>query len=375
MSSDPRSIGGVAARLRVGVIGCGSIARAHAVALRLLHDDGVVETVAAADPDPAGIDQFAAIAGGSPRRYADGAELIADPEVDAVVVVTPTRFHRALIEAVAAAGKALFTEKPLAPTYADVVEIVRAVTTAAIPTQVGFQSRFQPLFRLADEMVAGGEHGAVMAYTLRDDQFWPTGAVVEGHSDWRSRVGEAGGGALLEHSVHSCDIVSWLFGPVRRVYCTTRHVFGFEVEDVATLTIEHENGVVGSLTSVFNGVQHREERRLEMFLEQATVEITSDFVIGAPEDSFLIHRAHAEQAERLDVEQLRRAAFTRDGVDPDRALFVYQYFAHRSFAAAVAAGRSPVPGIDDALRAHQLVEAAYRSARLGAPVDLADLPT
>jgi predicted dehydrogenase len=363
----------MAAPLRIGVIGCGSIARAHAVALRFVADDGLVTTVAAADPDPAGLERFASIVGGVDRRYADGHDLIADPDVEAVVLITPTRFHREYVEAVAAAGKPLFTEKPLAPTYDDVVAVVHRVAAADIPVQVGFQSRYQPLFRWADDLVTRGEHGAVMAYTMRDDQFWPTGAVVTGHSDWRSRRAEAGGGALLEHSLHACDIVNWLFGPVRRVHCATRNVFGYDVEDVASLTIEHDNGVVGTLTSVFNGVTHREERRLEVFLERATVEITSDFVVGAPEDSILIHRAAEEHAERLDVDRLRRDTFAADGVDPDREVFVYQYFAHRAFALALAHGTTPSPTLADALAAHQVVEAAYRSARVGAPVALADL--
>lgn len=359
--------------LRVGVIGCGMIAQAHAAALRLVAEDGLVEAVAAADPDPAGIERFAAIVGDVDRRYADGHDLIADDAVDAVVVVTPTRFHRGYIEAVADAGKPLFTEKPLAPTYADVVDIVRRATAAGIPAQVGFQSRFQPLFRWADEQIERGEHGRVMAYALRDDQFWPTGAVITGHSDWRSRRADAGGGALLEHSLHACDIANWLFGPVRRVHCVTRNVFGYDVEDVASLTIEHESGVVGTLTSIFNGVAHREERRLEIFLERATVEITSDFLVGAAEDSVLIHRSSEEHAERLDVDQLRRDTFAADGVDPDRKVFVYQYFAHRAFAMALADGVAPTPTLNDALHAHQLVEAAYRSAAAGTPVDVAEL--
>ena len=138
-----------------------------------------------------------------------------------------------------------------------------------------------------------------MAYTLRDDQFWPTGGVVAGHSSWRSDRAEAGGGALLEHSIHSCDILGWLFGPVERVYATTRSVFGYSVEDVAALTIEHRNGVVGNLVTVFNGVQHREERRLEVFFERASVELTTDFLVGAPEDSFLVHRADEQHAQRV----------------------------------------------------------------------------
>ena len=264
--------------LRLGIVGCGSIARAHAAALRFLSDDGIVRVVAAADPDPAGVEQVAQIYGDIAHTGADGMAVIAHPDVDAVVNITPTRFHREYIAAIAAAGKPCFTEKPLAPTFDVVCDIVGIVRDAGIPVQVGFQSRFHPLIRRLREMVTTAQAGAPMAYTLRDDQFWPTGGVVPGHSNWRSDRAEAGGGALLEHSIHSCDILVWLFGPVERVYATTRSMFGFSVEDVATLTIEHRSGVVGNLVTVFNGVQHREERRFEVFFEQASVECTTDVV-------------------------------------------------------------------------------------------------
>jgi predicted dehydrogenase len=139
------------------------------------------------------------------------------------------------------------------------------------------------------------------------------------------------------------------------------------------LTIEHENGVVGNLISVFNGVVHREERRLEVFLEQATVELTTDFVVGAKEDSLLIHRADEEEAVVYNVDALRRATFAADGFDPQREVFVYQYFAHHAFATAIAAATPPSPNVDDALQAHAIVEAAYQSAATKQPVDLANV--
>lgn len=358
--------------LRLGIIGCGSISRAHAIAFRLLAADGLVELVAAADPDPAGIERVEQIAGPVPRHHTDGAALVADPEVDAVVVVAPTRFHRDLIAAVADAGKPLFTEKPLAPTYPVVTEIVDLVERAGIPAQVGFQSRFHPILQFLREVVADGRFGQPMGYVIRDDQFWPTGAVVAGHTSWRSQAAEAGGGALLEHSIHSCDIACWLFGPVTRVYARTRNVFGYDVEDTAALTIEHASGVVGTLLTIFNGVEDREERRIEMFLERAAIEATTDFVVGAPEDSLLVKEVSGP-ATRIDTDTLCRDAFVRDGVDVERPFYVYQYLAHRAFAQAVAAGTPPSPGIRDALAAHQVVEAAYRSARGGTAVDLAAL--
>lgn len=199
-----------------------------------------------------------------------------------------------------------------------------------------------------------------MGYVIRDDQFWPTTDVMEGHTAWRSSAAEAGGGALLEHSIHSCDIACWLFGPVTRVYARTRHVFGYDVEDTAALTIEHASGVVGTLLTIFNGVIDREERRIEVFLEQAAIEATTDFVVGAPEDSLLV-KERSGPAERIDTAALCRESFVRDGVDVDRPFYVYQYLAHRAFARSLAAGTPPSPGVRDTLAAHQLVEAAYRS--------------
>ena len=358
--------------LRCGVIGCGQIAQAHAAAFGFLAADGLARLVAVADPDPAAVERVAQIAGTVERRYTDGRALINDPDVDAVVVVAPTRMHRDLILAVSEAGKPLFTEKPLAPNYETVVEIVAAVARSGIPAQVGFQSRFHPIVRFLQEAVTDRRYGAAMGYMIRDDQFWPTGAVVDGHTSWRSQAAEAGGGALLEHSIHSCDIACWLFGPVRRVYASTRRIFGYDVEDTAALTIEHESGVVGTLLTIFNGVQDREERRIELFFETGAIEATTDFLVGAPEDSLLV-KGQSGPAERIDCNELLRAAFARDGLDPDREFYVYQYLAHRSFAQALATGVAPSPGCADALEAHRLVEAAYRSAASGVPCAVADL--
>jgi predicted dehydrogenase len=358
--------------LRIGIIGCGQIAQAHAAALRFLADDGVARVSAIADPDPAGIERIAAIVGDLERSYTDGADLIDDPSVDAVAVVAPTRFHRDLIAAVASAAKPLFAEKPLAPNFATVCEIADSIRASGIPAQVGFQSRFHPIIRRLRDWVVEGELGAPMAYLIRDDQFWPTGSVVPGHTSWRAERAQAGGGALLEHSIHSCDVACWLFGPVVRVYATTRHVFGFDVEDVAALTIEHDSGVVGTLVTVFNGVRDREERRIEIFFERAAVEATTDFIVGAPEDSLLL-KQDGSPAEQLDVDALRRSRFAADGFDPNREVFVYQYFGYAAFAAALRRGVDPTPGIADAVRAHEVVEAGYRSASTKGPVTVASL--
>ena len=351
----------------VGQIGCGMIGQAHAYSLRLLADDGVIRPVAAADLSAAAAQQ----AGNTcpfERVGTDVAAVIADPEISALVIASPTTTHLALVRAAIAAGKHVLCEKPLATEWGTVREMCDLVASAAPIAQVGFHSRRHPIVNEIRSLLTDGDLGAPMGYNLRDDQFWPTGDVVPGHSSWRSDRAHAGGGALIEHSIHSADLLTWLFGPVTRVYARTRSVFGYDVEDAAVCTIEHASGVVGSLTTIFNGVRGREERRLEVFCERAAIEATTDFLVGAKEDALLVQRPD-KPAERYDMADLRERHFAAAGL-PRRDFAVYLYPAAHAWVEAITDERPASPGFEDARAAHALVEAAYRAAAAGLPVAL-----
>ena len=351
--------------LGVGLVGCGMIGQIHADGIAKLCDDGDAVAVGAADPSE---EAREAVARNCRFGYLshDPRRVIEDPAVDAVMITAPTSTHRELVTATLAAGKPLLCEKPLAPSFDDVRALCDAVAASELTAQVGFHSRFHPIVGQIRSYALSGELGAPMGYTLRDDQYWPTGAVVPGHSSWRSRRDEAGGGALLEHSIHAADIVCWLFGPVRRVSATTRSVFGFDVEDVAALTVEHASGVVGNVLTVFNGVRGREERRLEVFFEHGAVEATTDFIVGAGEDGLLVQRPDSP-AEHVDLVALRERHFAALGI-ARRDFIFYTYPADRHWVRCVLAGEPGSPGFADALRAHALVDAAYRAAASGSAV-------
>jgi predicted dehydrogenase len=345
------------------------IGQVHADGLRKLAEDGEIVAVAAADPSAEARD---AVMRNCPfgRMSSDPFDVISDPAVRAVMVTAPTSTHLDLVQATLAAGKPLFCEKPLAPTFGDVRTMCDAVTASGVTAQVGFHARFHPIMNRLQRTVESGELGRVMGYTLRDDQYWPTGDIVPGHSSWRSDRAQAGGGALLEHSIHSADLVSWLFGPAVRVHGLTRSVFGYDVEDVAAVTVEHQSGVVGAILSIFNGVRGREERRFEVFFERGAVEATTDFTVGAAEDSYLVQEPDAE-AHRLDLAVLREEHFAAAGISRRDFIF-YTYPADRHWVRAVREAAPAVPGFEDALRAHRLVDAAYRSAASRRAVDIDD---
>src|ERR1019366_9978992 len=144
--------------LRVGLVGCGMIGQIHADGLSKLRDDGEIVAVAAADPSaPA----RAAVLRNCPflRSTADPYEVIGDSEVDAVMITSPTHTHRDLVLAAVAAGKPLFCEKPLAPSFAEVQEICDAVVTSGLTAQVGFHSRFHPIVNHIHDTVVSGDLG------------------------------------------------------------------------------------------------------------------------------------------------------------------------------------------------------------------------
>jgi predicted dehydrogenase len=350
--------------LRVGLVGCGMIGQIHADGLHKLAEDAEIVPVGAADPSA---EARAAVNRNCRFEYFtdDPIRVIEDASVDAVLITSPTSTHRDLVVATLAAGKPLFCEKPLAPHFDDVAALCQQVAASGLTAQVGFHSRFHPIVNEVRNTVRAGTLGRPMGYSLRDDQYWPTGDIVPGHSSWRSRRADAGGGALLEHSIHSADILCWLFGPARTVEARSRSVFGYDVEDVAALCIEHESGVVGTLLSVFNGVRGREERRLEVFFEQGAVEMTTDFVVGADEDSLLVQRPD-QPPERPDLHAMRERHFAELGV-ARRDFVFYTYPAVRAWVRSVRRQGAASPGFGDALVAHALVESAYRSARATAP--------
>ena len=366
VASERRTLPRVRA-LGIGLVGCGMIGQGHAYALRLVAEDGAIRPVAAADRS---VDAIAGAQRICPfeRTYTDALAVISDPDVDAVVIVTPTTTHLEFVRAAVAARKPLLCEKPLATDYATVREMCDLVSRSGLTAQVGFHSRFHPVVNELRALVDGGELGRPMGYVYRDDQYGPTGDVVAGHSSWRSERALAGGGALLEHSIHGADILSWIFGPARCVYARSRNVFGYDVEDAAAATVEHSSGVIGTVMSIFNGVRGREERRLEVFFEGGAVELTTDFLVGAREDSLLVQRPDTDPVH-YDMVALRDRSFEAAGIER-RDFMVYLYPVTRAFVDAVRDGRAAAPGLEDARRAHAFVEAAYRSAASGQPVEL-----
>jgi predicted dehydrogenase len=348
----------------VGIIGAGLIGRFHARGIHGLLRRGLVEAryVAVCDRVPQRAEEFARIAE-LDFWTADADELIASPEVNTVYVCTPTAEHKALVLKAASAGKHVFCEKPLARTLADAREMRDAVRSAGVRHQVGLVLRHSPIFTVLKDLTSDPKLGRLMAVHFRDDQFFP----IQGHygSTWRGDVAMTGGGTLIEHSIHDLDVMTWLAGDVVSLRAETRNFAGHEgVEDLASVSFRFASGAAGHLMSVWHNVLSRGSGRLlELFFEHGYFTADQDFLGAIRYESY----ATAGRAEVSEEEVLRRylelvGLRGDDLAEATRRYSLEDYF----FLRALSEEREPDPGFDVGVRAHELVDAVYRSAAEGA---------
>ncbi len=338
------------APLRIGVIGAGLIARFHTGMLRGASAPSTVALVH--DPDRSRAETLAELTG---AEVSDSVEDLCD-KVDAVFVCTWTSAHHDAVRAAVERGKPVFCEKPLAPDLAQAEALAAMVRESGVINQVGLVLRRSPAFTLARRLVQGEAAGRPMAVVFRDDQFLPVQGMYG--SDWRADPARAGAGALLEHSIHDVDVLEWLLGPVRRVSGWTRNFHELEgIEDVASASFSFTSGAVGTLVSVWHDVLERPSlRHVEVLCERLHVVVEGDWF--GP----VRWTAAGEGEHVLEGEALLAALDPPlpDNGNPDG-----------EFVQAVLDGRPAHPDVDEALRAHLVVDALYRSALAdGAPVDL-----
>ena len=361
--------------IRIGLVGSGHIGTVHAYALQQLADAGLVDARLAAtfDDDPTRAARVARHHGGEPMPSLDA---LLDA-VDVVWVCTWTAGHLAAVEAAADRGLPIFCEKPLAPTYADCARVAAALHR--VPHQVGLVLRWSPVFRAVADTVASGTYGRALATVMRDDQYFPIQGMYG--STWRSDVASAGGGTLIEHSIHDVDVLRWVLGDPAAVTARTTCRYGHAgIEDAAALTFSYADGSMASLTSVWHQVLSRESsRRLEVFLDDALLWTDDDYLgplhVQTNEGVRIVEHDTPEWASRFTVPEVFAKAIAHYA-EPSKAFL----------DALCASGPAAVghPGAADALAAHRIVDAAYRSASSDAtPVrivtepagEVADQPT
>jgi predicted dehydrogenase len=180
---------------------------------------------------------------GVPRWYDDADALIADPDVDAVYIATPPHVHHDYVLRVAAAGKSVYVEKPMARTYRECQEMIAACEDAGVPLFVAYYRRALRRFLKVKELIEEDAIGTVRAVSLTLHQP-PPADLDPAALSWRFVPEIAGGGLLFDLGSHMLDLLDFLLGPVQAVHGIAANQAGlYPAEDMVSGAFEFESGV------------------------------------------------------------------------------------------------------------------------------------
>lgn len=278
----------------------------------------------------------------------DADALLADPRVEAVLVCSASVEHRPHVELAARHGRHVLCEKPIATTLEDAEAMVTACAEAGVQLHLAYPARFLPLVARARRAVRDGRLGELIGLVGGNRGRPP---LPPSYPSWITDPVAAGGGALLDHSVHVTDAM--------------RHVSGLEVvevsaeagdllwdcgvDDLALVSLRFDNGAVGSVDPSWS-VPADHPWDYDFFLRLLGTEGSLDLTGGA------------ESVQLAGRGGLREVGF---GEDPDRAMV-------DAFLASVRGGRvlDPCATGEDGVRSLAIALAGYRSSTAGQAVEV-----
>lgn len=349
--------------IKIGLIGAGLLGLTHGLSLAILRNAGIcdLELVSVFDPNNAAAESLAKNIGFA-GTAGSAEEIIDDHRIDTVFITSPTLFHRQPVIAAAACGKNIFCEKPLAVDVHGAREMGQAVRNAGVTAGVGLVLHYSPTYRFIRNMIMSADAGLPIMVTLRDDQCFPIRGLH--HTSWRADPAISGGGALIEHSIHDMDLLSWFFGRPRVTDAALAYRTGHEgIEDYARATMRFDTGMEGLLTSVWHDMVTRvSNRRIEIMFERLFIATDHD-IVGPVEYT-------QADAGRLIVDHQRVFSHYCDELgltDPFFQSLDYQTFGPYTvedyfFIKAVNEKTEYAPGFEAAVAAHELVDEIYRKA-------------
>ena len=344
----------MAEKIRLAAVGLGRWAR---VLARGAQRGDVIELVSCFSRDEARRRAFQEEFG-VPRSAASYEELLADPDVEGVLVTTPNDTHRDLLIQALEAGKGAYTDKPIAHTLEDAVAIADAAAATGGTLAVGHSARRLSGCRQMKRWIEDGRLGDV---SIASANFSNERGLELTPKTWRYFADKSPGGSMIQLGVHHADNLQYLLGPVRSVSAHARRVFTkAEVPDVVIATLAFESGAMGTITA---GWASPGVYTLSLQGTKANLFYDLDFTHWdeghlADDWSTLRSQAYGE-SERAPVE-LPRTDMFREQLE--------------EFALAIRGQAAVEVGATESIRALAVVHAALLSSkRGGAAVPLAEV--
>jgi 1,5-anhydro-D-fructose reductase (1,5-anhydro-D-mannitol-forming) len=243
--------------VRWGMIGCGDVAEVKAGPAFQKASGSSLVAIMRRDLDKAR--DFAA-RHGVERVHATAADLIADPEVDAVYIATPPSSHCDLALSVARARKPCVVEKPMAMNHRECVRMVDAFDAAGCSLWVAYYRRALPRYLLVRDLMRGGTIGRLTSVQIEVFDRLASGDLA---TAWRFDPAIAGGGLFLDMGSHCMDMIDFLVGPLEEVSAVAINTGGtYRAEDVTVAAFRAGADVACSGVWNFNADRTFDQTRL-----------------------------------------------------------------------------------------------------------------
>jgi predicted dehydrogenase len=342
------------------IVGCGMIARFHARALAEVHGARLSALVSGSE---ARARAMADELGLNCALATDLAAVLARPDVQAVIVTTPSGAHLEPAVAAAAAGKHVVVEKPLEITTERCDRIIAACDAHRVKLCTIFPSRFGDANVALKEAVEAGRFGRL---TLGETtcKWWRSQAYYD-EGGWKGTKALDGGGALMNQAIHNVDLLCWLMGPVTHLsgFTATLAHERIEVEDTAVACLRFANGALGVIqatTSVHPGLP----KTVAIHGDRGTAVIEQDDVLRwdvTPETA---------EDQAIKVRFAQKTGASGGSSNPAAISHVGHARQLADFVRAIETNTAPLVDGCEGRKAVEIIQAIYRSAETGRSVTL-----
>ena len=223
-------------QVRLAIVGAGTIGTIHGLC-SLQAPEATVTSVWSRS-----LDKARALASKLDAKAYNSLEAAVEaPDVDVVLICTPTFLHCRHALLAIEAGKHVICEKPLARDLAEARAIIDAAQSAGLELHVAHVVRFFPEFRRLHDLVLEDAIGAPALVRMSRASSFPHGS-----DDWQGQL-ELSGGVVLDMAIHDLDWLLWAFGPAKRVYARGLFPLGLSFLDYALLTVRLQNDVIAHI--------------------------------------------------------------------------------------------------------------------------------
>lgn len=273
-------------KLRVGVVGCGSIAKHRH--LPEYHANQNVELVALCDVVLESAEKAVETYGG--KAYESYQEMIDSENLDIVSVCTPNYLHAPVSIYASKAGAHVLCEKPMATSKEEADEMIAAAKASGKKLMIAHNQRFVPSHQKAKSLIESGEVGKVYSFRTAFGHPGPEGWSVDGKDSWFFRKEEAFIGAMGDLGVHKSDLMRYLLGEeIVEVgaFIETSAKENTDVDDTAVCALRTESGIVGTLAASWS--YKREDNSTIIYAEKAVLRLEDD-----PTHSLVVQYATGE---------------------------------------------------------------------------------